>query len=441
MIRKSILLMLAVTAIVAVAAAFMLIRHEPEWTTSSQEALTEFRAGLEDDQHFYRADAVKHYERALEMDPDFIAAKIRLLDGLPKEKMKSVVEDLRTTDKGRLNARERFFVDLALARFDGDRGKAKQLTDAYIEQHPQDAWGLSVRCGDLWTARDFLAAKPCYERLLKVAPNWVLAQNNLGYLEMAQGHFAEAENAFRTYRYIAPDQANPHDSLGELLTLLGRYDEAEKELREAVKVRPDFCASWGHLIDLALLEGDYAKAAQITADASKVPECAKSMPATFGPARAAMWKKADEGDARGILAMPLDEFPEDANDSRVMRHAAAIDVGDYDEAQRIEAEAAAPRHMKEQQTASNPLLWYLQGRRFASQGNYQAAIDLLRKADTAMVFWGEGDGVFKLAIKGLLGRVLIESGDREAGEAVLRELNLVNPRFIPRFKGSLLELR
>lgn len=439
MIRKLVLWILAVAAIVACAAAFMLIGREPEWTTSSPAALAELRKGLDAEQRFYRADAVRHYERALQIDPDFVFAKLRLLDGAPKDKTRKLIDDLRATDREKLNPRERFFVDLTLARFGGDRGK--QLTDAYIDKHPDDPWGLSVRCGELWEKRDFTNAKPCYERMLKVAPNWVLAQNNLGYIEMAQGHFADAENAFRTYRYIAPDQANPHDSLGELLTLVGRYDEAERELREAVRMRPDFCASWGHLVDLELLRGDYAKAEATVAQAAKVAACVKEMSTVTAPLRIAIWRKADQRDAEGILAMPLDQLPPRANDIRIIRHAAATYLGNYEEAQRLESDVASRLHMKVPQPGINPSLLYLQARRLASQGDHQAAIGLLRKADNAMVYWGEGDGVFKLAVKALLGQTLLESGDAAGGEAVLREVDRVNPQFNPRFKGSLLELR
>ena len=44
-------------------------------------------------------------------------------------------------------------------------------------------------------------------RLLEISPNWVLAYNQLGYITMLQGRFAEAEEYFTSYRFIAPDQA------------------------------------------------------------------------------------------------------------------------------------------------------------------------------------------------------------------------------------------
>ena len=78
---------------------------------------------------------------------------------------------------------------------------------------------------------------------MEIAPNWVIAYNQLGYINMSKGRFAEAEERFKSYRFIAPDQANPHDSLGELFIALGRNDEAEESFEKAIEIKPDFWAS------------------------------------------------------------------------------------------------------------------------------------------------------------------------------------------------------
>src|SRR4029078_10139489 len=88
-----------------------------------------------------------------------------------------------------------------------------------------------------WETRRWDDAEKTFQELLAIEPNWVDAQNKMGYLSMALGRFAESEDRFRTYRFVAPDQANPHDSLGELLVLTGRFDEAQSELHAALRIR------------------------------------------------------------------------------------------------------------------------------------------------------------------------------------------------------------
>ena len=90
-------------------------------------------------------------------------------------------------------------------------------------------------------------------RLIEIAPNWVIAYNQLGYIAMSQGRFAEAEEYFTSYRFVAPDQANPHDSLAELYIMIGRYEEAETSLYRSIEIKPDFWAAYDHL---AMIEDD-----------------------------------------------------------------------------------------------------------------------------------------------------------------------------------------
>ena len=164
-------------------------------------------------------------------------------------------------------------MDYRLQRAAKENARAEKTLAAYLEEHPNDPWALSIRCDQAWQHRDWPPTEECNRRLIKADPNWVQAQNQLGYIAMAQGRFAEAEQLFRTYLYIAPDQANPHDSMGELFTVLGRYAESEKELEEAIRIRPSFCASWEHLVLL------HDVSARPRRRVPRSPACASSAPA------------------------------------------------------------------------------------------------------------------------------------------------------------------
>ena len=85
----------------------------------------------------------------------------------------------------------------------------------------------------------------------------MIAYNQLGYITMMQGRFAEAEEYFTSYRFIAPDQANPHDSLGELFIVLGRYDEARNSFEQALVQKPDFTVAFEHLAMVDALREDW----------------------------------------------------------------------------------------------------------------------------------------------------------------------------------------
>jgi Tfp pilus assembly protein PilF len=229
---------------------------ESQWTTDSPQALEEFELGLEASMKLYHADAAEHFRKAIELDPGFVAAKLRLLEYQQgEEERNEIISDLRQVDLERHTPLERFLVEYILARIDHESGTAEELLDDFLVDHPEDPFALAICSFEAWKSMDWPKAERHYRNLLDIDPNWVIAQNRLGYMAMAQGKFEEAEELFKTYKYIAPDQANPHDSLGELLTLLGRYDEAREELEQALAIKSDFCPSYQHLFDLAVLEG------------------------------------------------------------------------------------------------------------------------------------------------------------------------------------------
>jgi len=253
-------------------------RRQPEWTTSSQEALREFRKGLEAEMKYYQDEALEHYRAASELDPEFAMAKLKSLqwtkrDGDGKETIARLGDELRKFDLDRLNERERFLLSYRIARLDKENAKAEKLLTAYLAGHPEDPWALSIRCAQAWDRQDWPTVERCDRKLLTADPNWVRAQNDLGYIAMAQGRFEDAEEMFRTYLFVAPDQPNPHDSLGELLTLRGRYDEAAQQFEEALRIRPDFCASWAHWLLSAQLAGDDGQAEEVMRRAQEAGTC------------------------------------------------------------------------------------------------------------------------------------------------------------------------
>ncbi|MDX2436089.1 MAG: tetratricopeptide repeat protein, partial [Acidobacteriota bacterium] len=119
-----------------------------------------------------------------------------------------------------------------------------------------DPYILNQKAMQTWSRGELEDAERLYQRLVEMAPNWVIAYNQLGYINMMKGRFAEAEEYFKSYRFIAPDQANPHDSLGELFITQGRYAEAEESLQMALEIKPDFWAAYQHLVLMQSFNGD-----------------------------------------------------------------------------------------------------------------------------------------------------------------------------------------
>jgi Flp pilus assembly protein TadD len=431
MMRKWLVALLVLAAVTA-AGAFLWPRAEPRWTTRSPEAFAAFQEGLEAEMRFYRRDALASYERALALDPDFVLARLKVLDlkpGVTKEQVAEIATELAAADLSHLTPRERFMVRHFVARVEGEPEDVEEVLGGYLRDHPNDPYVLQFRCHRYWDRQQWSEAEACNRRLLELDPNWVTAQNQLGYLAMAQGRFADAENLFRTYLYVAPDQANPHDSMGELYTLQGRYQEAKEELEEAVRIRPDFCASWSHLVLVAALQGRPGEATATLDRAEALEVCAEELIAQER-CRIAFWREYRDGDWEGALEVaegPTCKHP--PGEVRVLSHRAALLAGQIEKARAMEETIGEIAGHHAEGTAAKAVVAHMTGARLLAEGDFAAAAARFREADRGLVYWGDGQGIFKLFNRLQLAEALELSGQQGEARRITAEVAEVNPRF------------
>lgn len=407
--------------------------QSPEWTTDSPQARAAFERCLDAEMKVYLEEIQRWCREALESDPDFLMPKLRLLRYAVRdpETRDELVEDLAEADLEPLTERERFLVRHFVAYQTGHPDQAAELVDEYLEEHPEDPYALDIRCSAAWERQDWQTAEPCYRRLLEVDPNWVRAQNNLGYIAMAQGRFAEAEDLFKTYRFIAPDQANPHDSLGELLILVGRYEEAQAELEKALDVRPAFCAAYEHLVQARLMAGDL-EGARRAAERMEAHENCDDMVEGL-QCRIGLWRQLLDGDVEGAWQVADAGCIPRYGEALILSHEAAARTGRTDEANAMEENVAeisgkaGPRN----RAMLEMHLSHMRGKQAEVAGDFERAVELYRRADQQIGYWeAQGLGVFKLFNRMALARALAGAGRMEEAEAVLDQVRAVNPTLV-----------
>lgn len=435
---RKFLIVAAVLIVAAAAAALVVHRTSREWTTDSPAALAELEQGLQDALKVYHREAAEHFERALEIDPDFVAPKVWMVRSrmVPRERMHLLIEELRSRDLAHLTPRERLMVEYLLATVDHRADSAEALLTAYLADHPNDPFAIELSCGQLWQRRQWPEAEACYRRLIAADPNWVVAQNHLGYIAMAQGRFAEAEEQFEIYRFIAPDQPNPHDSLGELLMLVGRWREARQEMEEALRIKPDFCASWKNRVQIALLEGAYDDAQAVLGRAEEAGGCEPSTLRRLG-CQARAWKAFDAGDWQGVWeAAQASDCGSQIDDLTVISYEAALNGGMVEKAAALEdriAELAAKYGPEEHMV--NALELHLAGIRLLHDGHPEAAVEKLRAVDDMVDYWSAGQGFFKLATRIQLAHALVAADRPEEAAATVAEVRRVSPPLADRWRA------
>ncbi len=425
--KKLLVPLVAVLLVAAAIAAWAALRarEQQAWTTSSPAALAELRLGIDAQRKFYWPEARSHFEKALELDPGFAAAALLLLHSGPgKERREQLLAQLAKVDRARLTAREAFLVDVRNDWSSDEVTPAlRKVVADYVRAHPRDPYGLELQGNIFWSDRRWEDSERVYQRLLAVDPNWVTAQNRLGYLSMAQRRFAEAEDRFRTYRYVAPDQANPHDSLGELLVLVGRFDEAQAELEAALRIRPDFCTSYSDLVTAARLTGHPERVEGYLGRAAR----SGCSPRWLASARCdnRIWTLYLARDWRALAQLSHDPCVTGHHASVVLPHLGAVLSGDLQLAAEIEAFEAKQTNTT-YMAMHNPVPPHVRAVREVASGDLPAALRDFAACDRLLEYRQLDDGVFKMYNRLQWAHALELAADRPAAERLLREVAGVN---------------
>jgi tetratricopeptide (TPR) repeat protein len=363
-----------------------------------------------------------------------------------EEAAKAEWDKVLATDTSKLTPRERFYIERSRLIRAERREEIDSLLDQYVADYPNDPYLLNEKAVQHWSRDELDDAEHLYRRLVEIAPNWVIAYNQLGYIFMSKGRFAEAEEHFKSYRFIAPDQANPHDSLGELFIALGRNDEAEESFEAAIEIKPDFPAAFSHIVLLKSFNGDI-EGARETRDRAK----AAGVPENWVAEMDCLTQYMDlrnTGSWQEILELAETskcvEKP-DINFVKLTTHLAACEVGDWDTALQIERAAEEQLAKIESEGIrigarylgmSHAAIDHLQGVRLALQGDYGEAESMLRSADERVSYIEAGFAIFKLYNRMVLAELLLADGQDAEAHGLLAKVRGVNPLWVAEFQDS-----
>lgn len=431
---RTLLAAVVVLGLAAAGAAWWQAGEASPWTTDSEEARSALEQGWEASTKLYETEAREYFERAIEADPDFLVPRLMLARQLPydHERRRELMEPALHVDLETLSARERFLVQYHLAMSEGHRAEVRRLVEAFNDEHPDDPFGLHFRGTVAMFMGDYELAEELYHRLVETEPNWVNAQNMLGYLAMRRGDFQEAENRFRTFQFVAPDQANPHDSLAELMALRGRYQEAEDELFKALDLRPDFFPAYRSLLRLALLDQDVDLARATVLRARQVPDLPPEV-AQRGTCLIELLESSLKSESPEANTGPREPSEECLywNLPMLLRQRQLLAAGQRDEAlmleQGIEDMLAESLGREMGESRDQALLAHLRGYRLAFEGDLQGALERLRFVDNLLGVENLDDGQITLVNRLVLSQVLERTGDEAAARRLWNSITSVNP--------------
>jgi tetratricopeptide (TPR) repeat protein len=231
-----------------------------EITTQDIEAYHAYQEGLEAERRFRTAEAKAHYERAIQIDPGFALAHLRL-GGRELEEgnnSRGIRElQLARQNLGAASERDRLLIDGIIELFvhnqvDTARAKFQALLDKYPDDREGHLW--------LWEAAEGDEQQRIIEEAIRLDPYYAAAYNKLAYLLADKKDFAAADSVIARYSALEPDEPNPRDSRGEILERAGEYEKARAQYREALEIEPTFIYALDHLTRSYFREGRAADA-------------------------------------------------------------------------------------------------------------------------------------------------------------------------------------
>lgn len=239
-------------------------RTPAQISTSSLDALAHFLRGEEAWKKLDVDTAFYEYRTALENDPEFSLASLKLAEVLVfRSDWETARQNLQRalSQKDRLIENDLLKLNALLARVDSKPAEERQFVGKLIEEFPfkkeynYEFAESYFHCGDADEAIRH------YTRALELDPNYSLAHNHIAFCYSWIGDHQRAEEHFK--RYVGLDHtANSYDSLASGHMFAGRYDDAINALKKGIELSPSLDYLYGNMSRNWILKAALSKAAE-----------------------------------------------------------------------------------------------------------------------------------------------------------------------------------
>lgn len=223
----------------------------PEVSTNSLEAYRLYLLGMEKAEGLDAASAIRLFESALQIDPQFAMASARI--GYAYAVAQSLPDQAKPylrrafEHPSRLSEKDRLYILVWSALADSDYQQAIAKLNDLVRRYPLEAeawWRLGVMLNAEGRPEDGRAA---LQRALVADPMNPQAINTLGMVYQTLGRPDDAIAMHRRYTEITPHVANAFDSLGLSYQNAGRYTEAIEAYKHALTLDTTFEPAAVHL--------------------------------------------------------------------------------------------------------------------------------------------------------------------------------------------------
>ncbi|MDF0554112.1 tetratricopeptide repeat protein [Kamptonema sp. UHCC 0994] len=195
----------------------------------------------------YLEEAISHYQKALELQPEISVPELDIKDLLTKEgeiKLADFPECLK------FSGAQKNQISLVYHKLGKLLQETKQLDRAAsvywhsINLNPTFSWSYHYLGEILQELGKDNESRAAYCRAIELNPDFCWSYNNLGDVLMQLSRWEEAATAYRRGIELNPDFCWLHNKLGDALVKISKWEEAAVAYRRSIALNPDFCWSY-----------------------------------------------------------------------------------------------------------------------------------------------------------------------------------------------------
>lgn len=232
-------------------------------TTNSLEAYQQYSLGIDRLYKAYFGDAVQALEQASAADSTFAMAYLWLsivyqMVGRDHDAKRAIARAVQFA--GHASPKEQMKIRWISHLYHEDHDAAFNMLIQLVEEYPDDKELHYQLAGNYYYRQELDRARVELKKVFALDPNYVMAYLLQSYVFLHDARYDSAILSLEKAIAIAPKEAAPYFNLGEIYSDRGDHRQAEKYYQKALTVKPDFYHASLALAQLYLETGNYQAA-------------------------------------------------------------------------------------------------------------------------------------------------------------------------------------
>lgn len=210
-------------------------------SSTSEEAVKEYNSGLIAWDLGDNQRARTHFDKAIEMDPEFAAAYV--FRSFTSRSTIEFTQDVQMANEKNidLNEAEQLLIDMDNAFLANDVDLRMKASKSFVEKYPKAARSHVTMGQTYQSIDDHENARASFMKAIELAPDWIVGYSSLGESQIFDDpkDLNKAEENFMKVVELMPNESRSHIGLGDVYRAQKNLEQALASYRKASELAPN----------------------------------------------------------------------------------------------------------------------------------------------------------------------------------------------------------